>query len=44
MGIEFTSNFDRVAKQIMNEASDAMHEALAERGCCNGSRAWHEQC
>lgn len=31
MGIEFTSNFDRVAKQIMNEASDAMHEALAER-------------
>ncbi len=31
MGIEFTNNFDQVAKQIADEASDTMHEALAER-------------
>lgn len=30
MGIEFTSNFDQIAKQIMAEASDRMHEAMAQ--------------
>lgn len=31
MGVEFTNNFDQVAKQIMAEASDQMHEAMAQR-------------
>jgi len=31
MGIEFTNNFDQIAKHIIDEASDTMHEALAEQ-------------
>lgn len=31
MGVEFTNNFDQVAKQIMAEASETMHEAMAEK-------------
>lgn len=30
MSIEFTSNFDQIAKQIITEASDQMHEAMAQ--------------
>lgn len=31
MGLEFTNNFDLVAKQIMTEVSDKMHEGLAQQ-------------
>lgn len=31
MRIEFMSNFDRIAAQIIDDASDTMHEALAEQ-------------